>query len=544
MAVEAGNSLQRGREAYGRRAWEEAARSLESADRDVRLGLSDLELLGTAYYMLGDDRHLEVLERAHRECVEAGEGLLGARVAFFIGINLALRGELSRASGWFGRAQRLVDREGRECVEQGYLLLPIALRSEAQRDPAGAYETAAAAAAIAERFRDADLFALATHTQGRALIRQGRVAAGLALLDEAMLAVSAGELSPVITGVVYCGVIAACDEAFELRRAREWTDALSRWCEEQPQLVAFNGRCRVHRAEIMQFHGAWAEALEEAVQARERSARAANPAAVGEATYQQGEIHRRRGDLAAAEDAYREANRCGREPQPGLALLRLAQGDGETAYASIRRALAEQTEPPLRARLLPAAAEIALALGRTADARADADELERIGLAHVSPLLEAYVLHVRGTVELAEGVPEAALASLRGACRLWQELDAPYDTGRTRVQLALASRAVGDEDAAGLELEAARTTFEQLGATGELARVASLEGRGPVAHGLTGRELQVLSLVSAGRSNREIASELVVSEHTVARHLQNIFRKLGVSSRTAATAFAFEHGLV
>jgi DNA-binding CsgD family transcriptional regulator len=546
-ARSAGEWLERGRKAFAVRAWAAAHDELARADAEEALAAADLELLATADYMLGRvDEFLDVLERAHDGHLEAGELLRAARCAFFVGVNLALRGEIGRATGWFGRARRLVERDGRECAEQGYVLMPIALQNEATGDYEAVYATAAEAAAIGERFRDPDLFSLAVHTQGLALIRQQRVADGLALLDEAMLAASAGELSPIVTGVVYCGVIAGCEEAFELRRAREWTDALSRWCEEQPDLVAFNGRCRVHRAEIMQLHGSWTDALEEARRGRERSERAMNPAAAGQALYLQGELHRLRGDIDAAEAAYRDANALGREPQPGAALLRLARGDPAAAAAAIHRALAETTEPLKRARLLPAAVEILLAVDDEPAARDACDELEHICERCESAMLRGLVAHARGAIELAAGDAEAALRSLRRASRAWQELDAPYEAARTRVLVGLACQALGDDDAARLELEAANAGFERLGAAPDVARVKRLIEPEDVRerHGLTQRELEVLRLVAAGRSNREIAAALVVSEHTVARHAQNIFGKLGVSSRTAATAFAFEHDLL
>ena len=344
-----------------------------------------------------------------------------------------------------------------------------------------------------------------------------------------------------IAGVVYCGVIACCEEAFEPRRAREWTDALSRWCEEQPQMVAFTGRCLAHRAGIMQLHGDWRDAIEEARLARERCEQAMNRAATGQALYQQGELHRLQGDHGSAEAAYKEASRFGREPQPGLALLRLARGDLDAPRAAIRRALDETSEPLQRAVLLPAYAEILLAAGEHEDARRASGELEEIATASGRSMLDAIAAYTRGAVELAEGSAQAALAPLRRATQLWQELDAPYEVARARMLVGLACRELGDEDTAALELEAASGTFEELGAAPDLERLASLTGSDP--HGLSARELEVLRHVAAGKTNRQIAEELVVSEHTVARHMQNIFTKLGVSSRTAATAFAFEHRL-
>ncbi len=353
-------------------------------------------------------------------------------------------------------------------------------------------------------------------------------------------------MGPFFTGIVYCGVIASCEEAFEPRRAREWTDALAEWCESQPQLVSFTGRCLAHRAGIKQLHGDWSSALEEARIARERCEQAMNRAAAGQAYYQQAELLRLQGDLAAAEQAYRNASGYGREPQPGLALLRLAQGDIEAATGAIRRIVAVTTEPLLRAVLLPAFVEIMLRCGRprtsAGSRRGTRDDRGRrangrcwLRLPHTP----------RGAVELAAGDAAGGGLALRRSRALWQELDAPYEVARTQVLAALACRALGDDDTAELELEAARECFRTLGAMPDAARVDALLGEpGDESHGLTPRELEVLRLVAGGKTNREIASILVVSEHTVARHVQNILLKLRVSSRTAATAFAFEHELV
>jgi DNA-binding CsgD family transcriptional regulator len=397
-------------------------------------------------------------------------------------------------------------------------------------------------AAIGERFGDHSLLAVATHFQGLIRIRQTRVEEGLRLLDEAMVSVTGGDdVQPFLTGVVYCGVIAGCEEAFEPRRAHEWTNALARWCESQPQVVAFTGRCLAHRAGIMQLHGEWRDALAEARRARERCEAVMNRGATGQAYYQQGELHRLQGDFAAAEAAYREANACGREPQPGLALLRLAQGDVDAAAGAIRRALGEEREPLKRAAFLPGYAEIMLAAGDVDEARSACAELGETAAKIESAMLSARAAHVRGAVALAEGDAQAALASLRHAAQVWQELEAPYEGARVRVLIGQACRALGDEDTAELEFDAAHDAFERLGAQPDLAQLDSSPGD---THGLSARELEVLRLVAAGKTNREIAAALVVSEHTVARHVQNIFAKLRVSSRTAAAAFAYEHELV
>ena len=538
--------LARGRGAAGRLAWADAYTALSLADRSSSLAGEDLELLATAAYLLGRvDDCLRALQRAQRLHAESGDRRRAARCAFWLGFHLINQRELAQASGWLARANRLLEHEP-ECAEHGYLLLPVALRQVLAGDYAGARRTAARAVAIGSRVADPDLVTLALSVKGRAMVWAGQVGEALESLDEAMVAVVAGELSPPVAGAVYCSVLDACQEILEWRRAHEWTTALAAWCDTQPDMVTFTGQCLVHRAEILQLHGAWPQAAEEARRAGERLAQGADSYAIGAACYRQAELLRVLGDFAAAEDAYRQASRWGVEPQPGLALLRLAQGRTDAADAAIRRVVAEVSEPFRRAKLLPAQVEIMLATGDIQAAREAADALTAITERYDTPALRAVAGHALGAVLLAEGDARAALAVLRGAWQAWRELEAPYEAARVRVLVGLGCRALGDEAAAAMELEAARSVFVQLGAAPDLARLQALGGRDATSrrHGLTERELQVLRLVAAGKTNHAIATELVLADKTVDRHVSNIYAKLGVSSRAAATAHAYRHQLL
>ena len=551
---ESSEALLRGRACYERREWNEAFEALSFADQATPLTTEDLHRLAwSAGLTARDEQMLTTYERVYQALLVAGEELGAARAAFWIGFRLFARGEAGRANGWLGRAQRLVDAHQRECVEQGYLLLPAAQRHLQAGEAVDAHACAERAAQIGERFRERDLVAFARNLQGRALLTQGQVDRGLAFLDEAMVAASANELSPVVTGIVYCSAIASCHRVFAFDRVREWTAALSSWCESQPQLALFTGHCLVHRAEVMEMNGAWPEAVEEARLAIKRCVRHIEREAAGRAHYQQAEIHRLRGETELAEASYREASRSGFEPQPGLALLRLFQGDTEAAAIASRRVVGATQERFARTRFLPAHVEIMLATGDLDEARAASVELQETAACLNTDVLHAIAAHACASVRLAEGNPPAALEPARRAFGIWQQIGAPYLAAKLRLLLGRACAALGDHDAARLELDGAREVFERLGARPALAAADAIEAtlRGSGKRGapasdrsLTERELQVLRLIARGFTNKGIAQELSLSEKTVDRHVSNIFSKLDVSARAAATALAYERKLI
>jgi DNA-binding CsgD family transcriptional regulator len=403
---------------------------------------------------------------------------------------------------------------------------------------------------IGDRHHDRDLGALGRALAGRASIRQGRLSEGFPMLDEAMVAASSHDVLPAVTGLVYCEAISACQQSHALDRAREWTAGLSAWCEAQPQLVPFAGACLVHRSEIMQFAGAWSEAFEEAHRVLTRFGQGARSDA-GRAFYQQGEIHRLRGELREAEHDYTQASELGRDPHPGLALLRIAQGRVDLASAATHRVMSMTTDSLQRTRFLPAHVEILLAASEIDEARQAADELGALADRYGMDVLGAMAQHAKGAVALAEGDARGAIDALRRAQDVWERVGAPYLSARIRLLVARAFRALGDEDGAALEIDAAKKVFVQLGAAPDVRAAEQMAApattaAGPAAdtHGLSARELEVLRLVASGKTNKAIAGELFLSEKTVDRHVSNIFGKLNVPSRAAATAWAYQHQIV
>jgi DNA-binding CsgD family transcriptional regulator len=535
---------ERARKAFEQKSWAESYRLFQAADLEVPLQAEDVERLATAAYLVGrDDESERFWERAHQILLERGDGEGAARTACWLAVGLHLRGAMAPASGWFARARKILDEGQIECAVRGYLVIASAIQCTVLGDPAAGDALFSQAAEIARRFGDRDLACKAAQGRGRALIRLGRVREGVVLLDEAMAAVIAGDVSPMLAGDAYCTVLEACQEIFDLRRAYEWTTSLARWCASQPDLVRYRGECLLYRAEVLQMRGQWEEAARDAQDACELLI--ARPTA-GAAFYRLGEIHRLRGEFDQAETAYTRANERGRKPQPGLSLLRLAQDRNADAAAAIRSVLLDTRLRAARARALAAAVEILLAAGEVDEARAAANELSEIARAMDALLLSGTSAHARGAVLLAQGDVAAAARWLREAWEVWRELEMPYEEAQTCLLLAVVCERRGDEDGRRLELDAARRVFKRLNAEPRLANLTEKSGRGarPPAPPLSERELQVLHLLAAGKTNRLIAEELFISEKTVARHVSNIFDKLGVSSRAAATAWAYQRHLM
>ena len=536
--------VERAREAYARQAWGDAYALFVAGGA---LQVDDLERLAVAAHLVGrDDESTRVWEQAHLESARLGDPERAARCAAWLAIGRLLRGDVAQAGGWFARAARLLDEAGSDGAARGYLQVPVFLETLSGGDADAALALADDMVAIAKRFDDSDLLALGALGRGQATLARGETAGAMHLLDEVMVAVASGEVSPIPAGIVYCAVIEACMDVLDLRRAAEWTEALSGWCAAQPDLVPYRGQCLVHRSQVLQAHGDWTEAVAEVERARQRLSEPVHPA-LGLALYQQGELHRLRGEMTDAERAYRAASQHGCEPSPGVALLRLEEGKVNAAVAAVRRMVEESQGQLTRPTMLAASVDVMLAAGEVETARSAAAELAEIADVIDAPLLlRAIAAYAAGSVLLARDEAAPALASLRRACGWWRDLEMPYDTARACVQIGLACRALGDDDAADFELDAARSTFELLGARPDLARVVRLlgwdESKRPAE--LTQRECEVLRLVATGRTNREIAAVLVISEHTVGRHLQNIFMKLGLSSRAAATAYAYDHDLL
>ncbi len=534
--------LVRARADYERGDWAAALTGWRDVDPDT-LGADDLMRLGTACWLSGRyDDCVEAMQRAFQIRSEADEAPGAARAAGLLAMASAFAGQRAVAGGWEARLERVLDELGQDVVERGYRAILHMLRHIGASEWPAAAESAAVVGEYGRRFRDPDLIAMGLCAQGRLTLHTGRVPEGLALFDEAMVGIAAGEVSPIFAGSVYCTMIEGCQEVSDFGRAAEWTAALTRWCAKQPGLIPFTGQCAVHRGQIMALTGAWPQALEEFDAAGRRYQAAGRSDAIGLALNERGDVLRRLGEYDAAEDCYEEASSHGYEPQPGLALLWLARGRTRAALAAIHRLLAEREDLVNRSRLLPAAIEVLVEAGDHDQATTLTRELDRVAAGFGCAALRARAAYAAGHVQFATGDPAGALPYLRKSVQAWQGLGCAYEIACCQVLLGRALRALGDEDSAVAELKAAIATFDKLGARPSRREAEQLL-RPTLPGGLTAREVEVLGLVASGRSNLQIAEALVLSEKTVARHLSNIFTKIDVTSRTAAAAYAFEHGL-
>lgn len=529
---------------FARGDWASAFAAWSRMEFDV-LTADELDNCATAAELVG--RHQETvrfLQRAFRLCQEQGDSPRAVWCAFRLAMTSAAHAEPALSAGWTARAEGLVDGLNPDAAERGWVVFLRMFHHLGARDFAAAAAAADEAVAIGIRHQDPDLTAMGQCAQGRMALYTGRIPEGLALLDEAMVRVIAGETSPIIAGHIYCTAIEGCQEIGDFARVAEWTAALERWCDAQPGLLAFTGQCAVHRGQLLRLHGDWAGALTELDLAIDRYRQVGSMDAAGVAACEIGDVRRLRGDYDAADLAYQRAADLGFDPQPGLALLWLARGQVGAASAAIARQLAEPGGPVQRCQMLPAAVEVLLATGEVADARAAAGELAELAAGFGSLSLEAVAAQAAGAVELAADDAAGALPYLRKALHLWTRAEFPYDRARVRILAGRALAALGDAESARRELEAGRAELRRLGAGPDSDEADRLLAPATLPAGLTAREAEVLRLVASGRSNPRIAADLVLSEKTVARHLSNIFGKLDVRSRTAAAAYAFEHGLV
>ncbi len=530
------------RDHLARSAWAEALDAARSAGPlPDRAEADRLDLVADASWWLGRmDDCIEAREDAYARYEALGERQRAGQCAVWLWEHNQLKARPAIAGGWLRRARRALEGEP-ESGALAALLLREAEVAHGSGDLAGAEALAREAHALALRLPSLDLEAEALQAIGRVLIDQGHVADGLGHLDEAMLLAVEGRVGPFTTGKVYCSLITACEGLGDLRRAAEWTDATLRWSEDNP-LAMWPGICRVHHAALLQLRGEWTAAEREARRAcAELDGLHVPNVAAG--WIEVGEIRRRLGDLDGAEEAFAQAEELCGQQAAGLALVRLAQRRVDAATAIITRMLAEQTWNRLaRGRLLPAFVQISVAAGDLPAAGDAVVELEELAAEYASPALTAAALSSRGRLLLARGDAAAACGALREALQAWQELAVPYEVATARVLLGQACRERGDEDGAARSWASAAAIFDRLGATLDAHQVPGVTAPALPA-GLTAREAEVLALVASGRTNKDIAGALSLSERTVARHLSNIFTKLGVTSRTAATAFAYEHGL-
>lgn len=520
------------RAAHGAHDWATAAAHFDAVGAEG-LSADDLAAYADAVWWLGRvDDNLRLLASACEALQADSRPADAAWVATLLGIYHLGRGDEPQALGWIGRAGRLLDGIP-ECPAHGLMLQITSVEANLPGDPEAAVQAARRMQALGHRIDEPGVVLLGLNCEGRALIRGGRVVDGLALLDEAMISVPGSRLGPFVIGSLYCHTIAFCHEVGDLGRMSRWTDLTEDWLSSLPAAGVFGGLCAVHRAQLHVLRGAWEKAERSALQVvAELAAMRVDYAA--EAWYVVGEARRLRGDPTAAR-AYSEAHAHGRDPQPGRALLQLREGDAAGAATSVLTALTAVGDDPLRrAPLCAAAVGITIAAGRLEDAQAASSELVATAASYATSGLGAMAAAARGAVLLAEGRADEALPVLRDACRRWHELGAAYEVADTCVLLAQAYRSLGDQASAAAETAQAEAAYERLGAHRPAPGSSSVLSR---------REREVLALVADGHSNRQIGETLFISDRTVARHLTNIFHKIGATSRTQAARYAIDHGM-
>jgi DNA-binding CsgD family transcriptional regulator len=512
--------------------------ALSAADEEHPLPGEQLERLAVAAFVIGrDDETVAVRGRAYQDYLDRGMPDAALRCGFWIGFQLQNAGEWAQAAGWLSRLRRLLPECDSTDVIGVMLEVPSAVQQMVSGNSAAALPTFEAASATMHRAGEIDWFVLAELGRARCLQISGRFDESTDSMDEIMLHVTAGRTAPQVAGLAYCSVVGMCVERFDLLRAQEWTRALSSWVDDQHGMVPYRGTCMVHRAWILQLRGSWDQAEAEADSACDQLT-VSGELAIGSAHYRVAELARLRGELELADRGFQLAAANGMEVQPGLARLRLAQGRHDAAAAGLDRALTEDGPAANRPQLLAARVDVALAVDELATAQRACVELAALGGAAAPPYLRALAEQAEGAVRLADRGARAALPHLRQARLFWQEIDAPYEVACIRLLVARACRELGDLDAAEMEEQAARFVLDRLGARQGVPKA------NPAAAGLLSpRELEVLRLLATGATNRAIAAALVLSEKTVARHVSNIYGKLDVTSRSAATSYAYQHGL-